>query len=126
MNASKIVNSAVLGVDFKTVVVNSKAYIIMPPTIHKIAGAGYYLSEMGKGSSISEMINDMKNISNVAYALSYFIQGDDKLYDEFTQADFNEVISAMEVAFSLISTQDFLKLSILARNVQSLTAKQKP
>lgn len=126
MNAAKIVNSAVLGIDFKTVVVNSKAYIIMPPTIHKIAGVGYYLSEMGGGSSISEMINDMKNVSNVAYALSYFIKGDDSLYEEFTKANFNEVISAMEIAFSLISTQDFLKLSILARNVQSLTAKQKP
>ena len=41
--ASKIVSAAVLGKDFETVFVNGKAYVIHPPTIHKIAGAGYYL-----------------------------------------------------------------------------------
>lgn len=126
MNAAKIVNSAVLGMDFQTAVINGKAYVITPPTIHKLAGAGYYLAEMGNGSSISDLINDMKNMGNVAHALSYLIKGDDSLYEEFINANFTEVIQAFELGFSLISTQDFLKLSILARNVQNLTAKQKP
>ena len=42
-NAAKIVSSAVLGMDFRTAVINGKVYMIYPPTIHKIAGAGYYL-----------------------------------------------------------------------------------
>lgn len=126
MNAAKIVSSAVLGMDFLTILVSGKAYVVMPPTIHKIAGVGYYLSEMGVGNSIADMINDMKNMGNVAHALSYFIKGDDSLFEEFINADFNDVISGLEKAFSLISTRDFSKLSILAKNVQNLTAKQKP
>lgn len=31
--AAKIVNSAILGMDFRTVVVAGKAYVIKPPTI---------------------------------------------------------------------------------------------
>lgn len=126
MNAAKIVNSSVLGMDFQAVVISGKSYIIMPLTIHKIAGVGYYLSEMGKGESINDMINDMSNMGNVAHALSFAIQGDDSLYDEFINANLNEVIRALEIAFSTISTQDFLRLSTLARSVQSLTAKPKP
>lgn len=126
MSAAKIVNSAVLGMDFHAVVIGGKSYIIMPLTIHKIAGIGYYLSEMGAGNSIEDMINDMANMGNVAHALSFAINGDDSLFDEFINANMNEVISALELAFSTISAQDFLKLSTLARNVQSLTAKPKP
>ena len=71
MNAAKIVNSSIIGADFKTIVINNKSYVISPPTIHKIAGAGCYL------------------------------------------------------ALSFISAENFYKLSVLAKNVRNLTAKQK-
>ena len=45
---ARIVSDAIIGNDFKVVVVNGKSYIIYPPTIHKIAGAASYLSNVGK------------------------------------------------------------------------------
>lgn len=123
-NASKIVNAAVLGKDFETVFVNGKAYIIHPPTIHKIAGAGYYLSDL-KGETLGDMLRSLQDIGNAAYALSWFIQGDDSLFENLSKGTFDEVVEALSVAFSMISSENFCKLSILAKNVASLTAKQK-
>ena len=60
-----------------------------------------------------------------AHALSWLIKGDDSLFDEFINGTFEEIVDALETAYSLISTQSFLKLSGLAKNVVNLTAKQK-
>ena len=43
---AKIVSSAILGMDFKVVVVAGKSYVIAPPTIKRLAGAGYWLSSI--------------------------------------------------------------------------------
>lgn len=124
-NAAKIVNSAVLGMDFETAIINGKSYVIMPPTIKKIAGAGYYLSDLGNGDTIKDMIASLSNISSSAHALSWFIQGDDSLYDELSNGTLEEVADALSTAVSMIPAENFCKLSVLARNVQSLTAKAK-
>lgn len=124
-NAAKIVNSAVLGMDFETAIINGKAYVIMPPTIKKIAGAGYYLSDLGNGDTMKDMIASLPNIGNSAHALSWFIQGDDSLYDELSNGTLEEVTDALSKAVSMISAENFCKLSALARNVQNLTAKAK-
>jgi hypothetical protein len=124
-NAAKIVNSAVLGMDFETAIINGKAYVIMPPTIKKIAGAGYYLSDLGNGDTMKDMIASLPNIGNSAHALSWFIQGDDSLYDELSNGTLEEVTDALSKAVSMISAENFCKLSVLARNVQNLTAKAK-
>lgn len=124
-NAAKIVSSSVLGMDFETVVVNGKAYVIMPPTIKKIAGAGYYLSELGDGDTLRDIIHSMSKIDSSCHALSWFIQGDDNLFDELSNGTLEEVTEALSVAVSMISTENFFKLSVLAKNVQNLTAKAK-
>jgi len=54
-----------------------------------------------------------------------FIKGNDSLFDELLKGTFNEIVEGLEIAFSLISAENFYKLSILAKNVQNLTAKQK-
>lgn len=123
-NAAKIVSSAILGMDCKAVVINSKVYVIMPPTIKKIAGAGLCLSNIN-GKTIKDIVMsaDMEAASR---ALSYFIQGDDLLSTEISQGTLEEVVDALCEAYSLIGTKDFLKLSDLARNVANLIAKQRP
>ena len=100
-NAAKIVSSAILGMDFKVVIVNGKSYIVTPPTIKKIAGAAYWLSDVKDGKNIKELLASINNVEPLAHALSWFIQG------------------------SLLSTKNFLRLSVLAKNVASLTAKQR-
>ena len=122
-NAAKIASSAILGMDFK--VVNGKSYIVTPPTIKRIAGAAYWLSDVRDGKTIRELLASINNVEPLAHALSWFIQGDDILAEELSQGTLDEVIDGLDAAYSLVSTDSFLKLSGLARNVADLTAKQR-
>lgn len=124
-NAAKIVSSAILGMDFKVVIVNGKSYIVTPPTIKKIAGAAYWLSDIKEGKNIKELLASINNVESLAHALSWFIQGNDSLFEELSNGTLNEVIDGLESAYSLLSTKNFLRLSVLAKNVASLTAKQR-
>ncbi len=124
-NASKIVSSSIIGLDFKTVVVNGKAYAVHPPTIAKIAGAGYYLSDLGDGDSIKAILESLTNIDSASKALSWLIIGNDSLSEELSMGTLDEVVDALGTAVSLITAENFMKLSVLARNVQNLIAKLK-
>ena len=48
---ARMVASAIVGLDYRIIVVNDKSYIIHPPTIAKIAGATYWLCEAGDGKT---------------------------------------------------------------------------
>ena len=124
-NASKIINAAVLGKDFETVFVNGNVYVIYPPTIHKIAGAGYYLSDLKEAVTIMDMLRSLKDVEAASRALSWLIQGDEKLCEELSAGTFDEVIEALATGLSMVSAENFYKLSVLAKNVALLTAKQK-
>lgn len=124
-NAAKIVSSAILGMDFKVVIVNGKSYIVTPPTIKKIAGAAYWLSDVKDGKNIKELFASVNNVEPLAHALSWFIQGNDSLFEELSNGTLDEVIDGLESAYSLLSTKNFLRLSVLAKNVAGLTAKQR-
>lgn len=123
--ASKIVNAAVLGKDFETVFVNSKAYVIHPPTIHKIAGTGYYLSDLKEDVTIMDMLRSLKDVGVASRALSWLIQGDENLSEDLSHGTFEEVVEALATGLSMISAENFYKLSVLAKNVAQLTAKQR-
>lgn len=124
-NAAKIVSSAILGMDFRVVIVNGNSYIVTPPTIKKIAGAAYWLSDVKDGKNMRELLASINNVEPLAHALSWFIQGNDSLFEELSNGTLNEVIDGLESAYSLLSTKNFLRLSVLAKNVASLTAKQR-
>ena len=125
MNASKIVNAAVLGKDFETVFVNGNAYMMHPLTIHKIAGAGYYLSDLKEAVTVMDMLRSLKDVEMASRALSWLIQGDENLYEELSSGTFDEVVEALATGLSMISAENFYKLLALAKNVAILTAKQK-
>lgn len=119
-----LISSALLGLDFRVVIVNGKRYIIEPPTIAKIAGASYFLSDIASAESVMDMLGK-SNILDATAALSYFICGTDKLKDELTKGTLKEIVEALAQAYSLIDLSDFSMLSTLARNVSTLTAKAK-
>ena len=121
---AKIVSSAILGMDFKVVMVNGKSYIVTPPTIKKLAGAGYWLSSI-KGDTIKEVFLSKEYPEAFAHALSYMIQGDDSLFDELSNGTDAEIKEALDEAYSMVSVKNFIGLSDLARNVTSLIAKPK-
>ena len=104
---------------------NGKSYIVTPPTIKKIAGAAYWLSDVKDGKDMRELLASINNVEPLAHALSWFIQGNDILFEELSNGTLDEVIDGLESAYSLLSTKNFLRLSVLAKNVASLTAKQR-
>ena len=123
-NAAKIVGSSVIGKDFETVFVNERAYVIEPPTINKIAGAGYYLASLDKLDTVFDMVRSFKDIKDASKALSWLIQGNERLSDQLSKGTFDEIVEALSVAIGMISAKNFYKLSVLAKNVATLTARQ--
>lgn len=124
-NAAKIVSSAIIGMDFKVVIVDGKSYMVNPPTIKRIAGAAYWLSDVKDGKTIRELLASINNVEPLAHALSWFIQGNDSLFEDLSNGTLEEIIDGLDAAYSLISTNSFLRLSDLEKNVSNLTAKQR-
>lgn len=124
-NATKIVAGAIVGLDFKVVVVNGKAYAIHPPTIAKIAGAASYLSDIEGGETLQDILMSLTSIESATKALSWLIAGNESLSEELAQGTLEEVVSALEQGLMLISAENFIKLSLLARSVQKVIAKLK-
>lgn len=126
MEASKIVAGAILGLDFKTVVINGKVYAIHPPTIAKIAGATYYLADVElQGETMNDIIKALKGIEGSSKALSWLIAGDESLAEELAQGTLEEVAEAVEIGLSMISAENFIRLSVLSKSGQRLIAKPK-
>lgn len=124
-NGSKVVSASIIGADFVNVMVNNKVYSIFPPTIHKLAGAGLYLSDFGNEENVRDILISINNADKLAHALSWLIKGDNSLVNELEQGTFDELVDAVSQAYSLISVENFTKLSALAKNVAMLIANQK-
>lgn len=126
--AAKVISSAILGTDVAVFTVNSKRYVVHPPTIHQLTGAISHLCEVDlkDGATMKDILLALRDTPEAcANALSWFVSGDDSLSDELLGGTFEEVVNGLEKALSLISTQVFLKAVNLAKNVASLAAKPK-
>ena len=121
---SRIVTDAILG-ETKTVIVNGKAYFIPSPTIYRLAGAGKYLSGFGEEKTITDIFRSINDSMNLCKALSWLISGNVKLARELSMGTIDEIVEALNEAYSLLSVENFSKLSALAKNVAELIAKPK-
>lgn len=124
-DGAKIVSAAIVGLDYKYLIIGDKSYVLKPPTIHRLAGACYWLCDCGGGETIKDILQTFANMENTAKALSWFINGDDSLADELAQATPSEVVNGLEQAFSMIDVGNFIKLSVLLKSAKTLIAKQK-
>ena len=120
-----MVSASIVGVDVTSVMVNEKVYIISPPTIHKLAGAGLYISDFGEEQDLGGIIRSINDSEKLAHALSWLINDDDSLHEELSHGTFDELVDAICEAYSLISVESFTKLSTLAKNVARLIANHK-
>ena len=120
-----MVASAIVGLDYRLIVVNDKSYIIQPPTIAKIAGATYWLCEFGEGNTLREIITSLSKSENLTKALSWFIQENDELGEELAKGTMDEIVNGIEAAFSMIEATNFMKLSALQKSAKLLVAKPK-
>lgn len=122
---ARMVASAIVGLDYRIIIVNDKSYIIHPPTIAKIAGATYWLCEAGDGKTLREILVSLSKSENLTKALSWFIQGNEDLAEELTKGKLDEIVNGIEAAFSMIEAQNFMKLSALQKSASLLVAKPK-
>lgn len=121
MDGIQLVSSAILGIDFETVMLGGKVYHIYPPTIKRFVGAVSCMKE-SKGETIKDIIMGL-DLEGACSALSWFVAGDESLKKTFLDCGINDVIEALITAFGMIDPQNFIKLSALQRNVRSLIAK---
>ena len=123
--ASKLISSAIVGLDAVTIIVAGKPYIVESPTIHRIAGAAVYLSDLDNGQTLKDVIGGINKAPEATKALSCFICGDTSKYEELSKGTFEEIVNGLEKAYSMISAQNYTKLSALSKSVAILTAKPK-
>lgn len=122
---ARMVASAIVGLDYRIILVNDKSYIIHPPTIAKIAGATYWLCEAGDGKTLREILTSLSKSENLTKALSWFIQGNEDLGEELAKGTMDEIVNGVEAAFSMIDAENFMKLSALQKSASRLVAKPK-
>ena len=121
---ARLVTSAMLGLDGETAVIGGKGYYIHPPTIKKIVGCAHYLGGFGNEDSIGDYIRKLGNLGDICKGLSFLVKGDESLTDELQNGTLDEIIRAVEIGIGLIGTRNFVRLSVLSRNVSGLIAKQ--
>lgn len=114
---------ALLGRDFRTVVVAGKAYTIYPPTIERMAGAISHLSGVRDAQTIRDVLLSLGDMGKLSKALSWFIAGDESLSDELAKGTLDEVDDALNAATGMVSIEDFRKAVSLAKSVSLLAAK---
>lgn len=124
-DGAKMIASSIIGLDYQMVIVNDKSYIMQPPTIHKIAGAAYWLCDYGEGKTLNDILKSLSKAENLSKALSWLIQGNDELSDELAQGSLTEVVEGIEAGFKMIEATNFMKLSTLLKSARLLVAKQK-
>lgn len=120
---AKLVADAILGLDFVTVVVAGKAYSIQPPTIERLCGAIHYLSEVREANTIREVLLSLGDADKYAKALSWFIDGNELLYNELKKGTLEELVDALDAVAGMLSIKVFLKAAGLAKSVSLLAAK---
>lgn len=120
-----MVSSALLGRDGVKITVGGKEYEILPPTIKRMVGAGYYLSDFGNETSTKDIMQTLSEYGKLTKALSWYIQGDESLAEELSAGTLEEVVNGLETAFRQIGLENFTRLLTLVRSVKRAIAKQR-
>ena len=120
---AKIISKSVIGSDFRTIFVSGKAYTVYPPTIHRLAGAISFLSDVKEADNLRDVLLSLGESEAYSKALSWLIAGDESLSEELSQGTYEENVNALDEALSMIDSKVFLKAVSLAKNVSLLAAK---
>lgn len=123
---AKLIAENIAGVDVRVVVVADRRYSVLPPTIHKLAGAAYHLSGFTlpkENATIADVLATIGKTKELAAALSWLIQDNAELADELSHGTIEELTKALETAYSMIDMRDFMKAVGIAKYVAELTAR---
>lgn len=120
-----MIGGAISGLDYRYIFVNNKRYKLHPPTIHKLAGAGKYLSQMREAENLYDMIASLQDLPKACKALSWFLVGNESLYKELSDGMLDEILLGLTEALNMVDARNFLLLSGLMKSVKNLIAKQR-
>lgn len=139
--AAKIVAESILGVDFRTILINNKPYTIYPPTIKIICRGVMEWSKLNinlDDQNLYTLTGQIpENNEPILRGLSYFIIGDVKgykwkafrLYRKLRYGTPSirpdEMKEAVQVVFDLIQVQDFFDCATSCKNVAKTVATPK-
>ena len=62
---AKVISEAILGRDFRTVVIAGKAYTVHPPAIERMAGAISHLSGVKEAQTIREVLAKVRELHDL-------------------------------------------------------------
>ena len=124
IEGARLVTAAMLGLDGDSIFVGGKCYFVKPPTIKKIVGCAHYMGSFGDEQSLGDYIRKLTDLGDICKALSWLIRGDETLAEELSNGTVDEIIEGVETGIRLIGTKNFIRLSVLSRNVSGLIAKQ--
>lgn len=125
MDATKLVTGEMLGMNGKRIVIAGKSYVIQPPSIKKLCGAAYYLTDCEDADTLKGVLLSISNLDNTCKALSWLVNGDEELTEEFKEGTLDEIVEGICVGLDMLSVENFIRLSSSVRSVRTLTAKQK-
>lgn len=118
--SAKLVSDIILGNESQKIIVDDKEYVMKPPTIHKIAGAARYLSEL-EADDVTEV---MKKLNSACVALSYLIQGDDRLAEELSGGTLTEVVNGLSVGLRMLSISELDEVVNFGEEVKKDSSSQ--
>lgn len=121
--AAQTIAAALIGKDVMPFLVANKRYVMRPPTIRRLAAAGYYLAGYDIGSSVSELLASITDMGKLCKALSCFLKGDESIAEQLMDGTPEEIVNGLEIAYGMLSPQVFIKAVSLARSVASLIAQ---
>lgn len=126
---AKLISGEVVGLNAVTVIINGRAYVIDPPTIHKFEGATRCLADVNlreDAQTIKELLLSNQDCSAYARALSWLINDDESLTKELEKGSYEDVVNALEEGLALMSPQVFWKAASLMKTASLLTASRNP
>lgn len=120
---ARVVGAALAGLDCEVFLVADKRYVMRPPTIRRLARAGYHLAGFDTGRTMGELLSSITDMGRLCKALSCFLKGDESIADELSDGTPAEVVAGLEAAYRMLDPQVFIKAVGLARNAASLIAQ---
>lgn len=118
-----VVAEALAGLDCKAFVVNSRRYVVHPPTIRRLALAGAHLAGFDTGETVGDLLSAISDMGRLSAALSCLVAGDESLAAELSEGTPAEVVGGLETAYGMIDPRVFMKAVGLARSVAGLIAQ---
>lgn len=120
-----MIADAITGKDFQMVRVRNKVYALFPPTIKKLALAIGCLADMPDCQTLKEILITFGKGEKIAEALSYLIEGNDTLKDEFCECTIAELVPALDKALSMVDVTPFSRAVNLAKSVAKMAVNPK-